>query len=161
MSSIRSIEVRTFEFAARLRTTNPRSDLEAKFSLPFLIAALIVGGSVGPTAFREPSFSNPTIRNLAELVHVVHEESYTEAAPARPTDIEIELNDGTVYSRKVVGALGDPGTDFGQMEVEGKFRKAARDVIGPPQIDSALDALSTLSEAEDICEVVELMTPPP
>jgi len=82
VGDIDCIEVRTFSFAARIGRQDPGSELGARFSIPFAVAALLVLGSAGYESFQDDTRGNEDVRNLARRVQVREELSYTRVSMA-------------------------------------------------------------------------------
>jgi 2-methylcitrate dehydratase PrpD len=102
------VQVTTFEAAAQLHTTRPKTTEEAQYSLPFAVAAALSHGTLLPETVIEPSKDRETQR-LMGLIRVVSSPSMTEEFPSvrRATDT-IGLTDGRSWSSGPTTAKGDP-----------------------------------------------------
>ncbi len=144
------VEVRTFRFAAMMNDPQPATDLGAKFSLPYCIAALIVFGRVELEAFTPTAMALPALRSVAGRVRIVADQAYTDALPERrPTTVTFKYRDGRIETASVDGSRGDPETMFTLHELEGKFLRLAAAAVGLEHAERALDALRRLRELPD------------
>jgi 2-methylcitrate dehydratase PrpD len=102
VSSIEAMTVRSVPKLAQLPFTNstPAKMFEAQFSLPFGIAAALLGPPPGPQWFEEDVLHGPQIQSLADRVMI---ETLPELAGAYPSDqtVEVEIETETkTYSRR-------------------------------------------------------------
>lgn len=138
------VEVLTYREAAKFTVTRPRNALQARFSLPYAVAARIVYGHSGPTAFADEAIT-PQILALAERVRVVEVPEFTAREPAeRPTRVHIRLTDGTMLSAGVDVPRGDPERAFGPEELAGKFLALVSPQRGEARAREALAWLQDL-----------------
>jgi 2-methylcitrate dehydratase PrpD len=102
----------------------PKTELEAKFSLEFCIAALLVDRRLGLTAFTDAFVARPELQALIERVdYRTFSEAEARAAGYTivTTMIEVTLKDGQTFGGRLDfgrGSLADPMTDA---EVTDKF----------------------------------------
>lgn len=137
IGEIESVEVDTYDLAARLRDQEPRNSLAAKFSIPFLIAAIMHGYSLFES-FMEPVFNDPAIRRLAKLVTVREDPSMTAMQPRRVARVNVRLKDGTSRSSFVDAASGGPELPFPEERMRLKIRRLLQDDLKPDQVDSVI-----------------------
>lgn len=148
--AIDSIEVRTFRFAAMMDDPGPTTDLGAKFSVPYCVAALVIYGRVELDAFSPAALWRPDLRSLALRVRVVEEPAYTQALPERrPTSVTIRYRDGRVAHASVEGSRGDPESPATLEEIEGKYLRLAGAALGQRRAEGSLELLRGLREIED------------
>jgi len=158
--SVDSIEVRTFRFAAMMNDPHPATDLGAKFSVPYSVAALVCFGRVELEAFSPAAMARPDLRRLAERVRVVEDPEYTAALPERrPTTVTIHSRDGRVASSSVEGGRGDPEDPLTQEELEGKFMRLAGASLGAQRAAQSLQLLRRLPELPSVDPLLESLTP--
>lgn len=144
---IEQVQVLTYREAAKFTGARPRNALQARFSLPYAVAARIVYGHAGPAAFADEAIT-PAVLALAERVQVVEVPEFTAREPAeRPTRVEIRLKDGTVLSAGVDVPRGDPERAFGPDELAGKFLSLVAPQRGEANAREALAWLQNLPAA--------------
>lgn len=78
----------------------PRTAYDAKFSLPWSLAALLVDGAVSLDTYEPASLRRPEVAELAQRVRVVEVPAPVVAADA-PSRVCVELADGTVRAGAV------------------------------------------------------------
>jgi 2-methylcitrate dehydratase PrpD len=87
----------------------PRSSYDAKFSLPWSVAALITDRAVGVETYELDSIARPEVAELSARVESkVEDLSGGGVAADAPGLVEIELVDGTVLHGEVARSLGGP-----------------------------------------------------
>ena len=131
--TIRSIEVRTYRAAVTLTGSipGPHSPLaELTQSTPYLVAACVRDGVIGPERFRPDRRADRAILALARRVRLFEDPSCTRSYPRTTTArVKVEFRDGRRSSVTVRHRWGDPELP---MSVEEVRRKFARSVTGSP-----------------------------
>ncbi len=97
-----------------LRREFPRTGLEAKFSMEYAIAAMLVNGRIGFDSFTDKAIGQSQVVELAARVAV------TEASgPVLPrwSELTIRTRSGAVHQRCVKVAHGDAGDPLSDREV--------------------------------------------
>lgn len=147
---LESVEVRTFRFASMMDDPRPTTDLGAKFSVPYCVAALVVYGRVELEAFAPEALGRADLLALASRVEVVEDEAYTLALPERrPTTVTLRYRDGRKVTASVEGSRGDPETPFTAEELEGKYLRLAGAALGMQRAERGLELLRELPELLD------------
>lgn len=70
LDEIESVTVETHELATRLINRHPRTTLAARFSLPHVVAAALIGGSASAAACGQASLHDPDIAALRDRMDV-------------------------------------------------------------------------------------------
>jgi 2-methylcitrate dehydratase PrpD len=87
----------------------PRASYDAKFSLPWSVAALIIDGDVSVATYDLDSVLRPEVADLsAKVTSIVEDLSGGGVAADAPGRIEVELADGQVLVGEVERSLGGP-----------------------------------------------------
>lgn len=126
----------------------PRSAYEAKFSVQWSVAAMLVDGEVGVETYRSDRIDRPEVRTLAERVRY---EPVTDDVPAaeQPGDIEVVLSGGrTTRLRSTDPGVQRPGGT--EETVMGKF---ATNTAGAPGTERLAAAVLGLDDAPDLAEL--------
>lgn len=140
----------------------PRTPYDAKFSLQYSLAALIVHGGLNLGSYAPAAISNPAVLALARRVHYEVREFPTYPA-AFPGAIEITLRDGRKLKAEMAHQAGGPGNPLGLAAISTKFRENAslaldtratteleQAILG---IDDSLDVSLVFGELASIGEV--------
>ncbi len=136
------VEVDTFAFAASLDAVDVRSDMHARFSLPYSVAALLTDGVLDAGSFLPEQLSRAPVAELARRVTVREDPRFSAALPAeRPTRVVVRTVDGRTLSAEVRNARGNPATPLPREEVASKFRRNTGDLLEPSVTEDVLAAL--------------------
>jgi 2-methylcitrate dehydratase PrpD len=127
----------------------PRSEYEAKFSLQYSTAAMLVHGEVGVASYGDAARSDPAVLAVAQRVRYRVEE-FATTAQAFPGGVRIELRDGRVLSRQLDYQPGAPENPLSAAEVQAKFRANARPALGDACADELLAVVRSLEEQDDL-----------
>jgi len=139
---VQSIEVDTFAFAASLGTMQVRSDLHARFSLPYCLATLLTDGELYAESFLPGLLHRPEVATLASRTVVTENPAYSAALPhERPAHVTLRLRDGQSLTAEVRTARGDPSSPLSRGEVETKFRRNVGDVVSGRSADMVVAGL--------------------
>ena len=158
--SVQAIEIRTFRFAAMMNDPHPPTDLGAKFSVPYCVAAMVCFGSVELDAFKPAAMRRRDLQQLSARVEVVEEPDYTAALPERrPTTVMIRYRDGRTATASVEGAHGDPEDPLTAADLEGKYLRLATAALGSKAANRSLDLLRHLPELPGTDLLVEALLP--
>ena len=137
-----AVEVDTFAFAAGLDSVDVRSDMHARFSVPYCLATLLTDGVLDAGSFLPAQLSRMSVAELARRVVVREDPRYSAALPReRPTRVVLRTADGRAAMGEVRNARGNPGTALSRAEVESKFRRNVGDLLEPPPVEGVLTAL--------------------
>ena len=131
----------------------PQSDYDAKFSLPYFIAACLVRGRFGLAELEDASLRDPAILALCDRIHCEH-----DTATAFPKYfsgyVEILLRDGRRLVRREQVNRGAEGRPLTVTEIEQKFFANAELAIPVSQARQLRDAVLGLERAatlEPLC----------
>jgi 2-methylcitrate dehydratase PrpD len=133
----------------RAAKLEPRTPYDAKFSLPFTVAAAFVDGHVNLDTFRPDRLDRPSVLCLAARVKYVTERRAADTPFFTLT--EIELKDGTTRRLDVERPPGTPGRGIDRAGVVTKFRANAGLAIADP--DGFADHIMDLEHADDVRRV--------
>jgi 2-methylcitrate dehydratase PrpD len=128
----------------------PESGLQAKFSLPFIVACGLRHGRVGLAEVSDSGAADPAIRGLAGRVHIT---TTTEADPdwpdAAPTDgLVVEATDGRRFAAPPLARWrGHADNPVDAAELLGKFLDCAREGgVGHSRAAALFDTLQRLED---------------
>ena len=133
---------------------NPKNLLEAKFSLEFCLAALLMQRTLALADFTDAFVARPEMQRLISLIDY---SSFSEAE-GRDLDctivtafIEIDLDDGTTLSGRADYGKGSKANPMSEAEVTDKFRGCAAYAEWPDgKTDAAIDLIWHLDEIDDV-----------
>ncbi|MDE0168567.1 MAG: MmgE/PrpD family protein [bacterium] len=102
---------------SRLR---PRTTHEAKFSVQWNVATMLLDGYLGVDHFTEEQLGRKDVRRLAAKVFV-HRRAFDGSLAEAPGDVTITLDDGTTISRTVTSGSATPGRPVDEGALLDKF----------------------------------------
>lgn len=139
--------------AAKLR---PQSDYDAKFSLPYFIAACLVRGGFGLRELEPEALADARILDLCARIRCEHDEqsAFPEFFSGQ---VEILLRDGRRLERRERINRGAAERPLSLADIEAKFLDNARLAIPVGQARAVLDAVMELDRAPDLRRLCELL----
>ncbi|GAA5064982.1 MmgE/PrpD family protein [Nocardia callitridis] len=133
-------------------TAAPRSTYDAKFDLPWSVAALLHDGAVTVDTYTEESIARTAVAATAGLVHVVAAPSQRPAAAASGRAV-LTLRDGRVLTGEVAGSKGTAGFPMTDAEVLAKF---IGNCAGHPRAHELAHRVMDLTAETDLTSVHDL-----
>jgi 2-methylcitrate dehydratase PrpD len=104
----------------------PHDELQAKFSMEFCMAILLLQGRAGLKEFTDEVVNRPDVKAMIEKVNFVVDEVAEKAGYHKMTTIiDIELTDGRKISGRADFGKGSPANPMSYEEVADKFRENA------------------------------------
>ena len=133
---------------------DPADAMQARFSLPYLLASALVDGRLALDAFTESALARPEVRALTPRVHARPDpaqpgDTNVDAVPLRAT-VTLRLAGGETRSRTVRDPRGHPARPLGQTDLHAKFVDCASRALPPTRHDAAFEALAGLARAPDL-----------
>lgn len=126
---------------------DPRSIVDAQFSMPFGAAVAAVRGAAGLDQFTLEQVSSTEIRAMMRKVTLVRDPRIDEAYPREwPAHVVIETRDGHSHERFVRHPKGDPENPLTWDEMAAKFRVLAGAVLPSEQCDAIIEQVSNLTD---------------
>jgi 2-methylcitrate dehydratase PrpD len=128
----------------------PRSGVEARFSLPYGLAAMLVRGAVDVGTFTVEAIADPDV--LAVAARVTHVPRDFPTFPAEyPGVVEIETTAGETLTAAVPYPRGAPQSPMPAAEIREKFRANARRAgLEDDRIGAIEAAIAGLDELDDL-----------
>ena len=132
----------------------PQDELQAKFSMEFCMAILLLEGRANLPEFTDETVLRKDVRTMIERVNFsVHPEAEAAGYAKMTTIIDVHLRDGRTVSGRADYGKGSPANPFSYEEVAEKFRGCAEYARWPEDkterivsLVAGLDDLPNLSE---------------
>ncbi len=150
---VREMIVETHSVAAPLNRTDCPTRLAAMFSIPYVVAAVLVTGGCDPAAFDDSRRAESAVRRLMSVTRVAGTEEFDRRLPEeRAARVTLVLEDGTTLVAEVPNPFGDAAYyPFGLREIREKL-----DGLLEPGAGRTLEALARdLLECGNVNEVLE------
>lgn len=144
---------------AVLMYDRPATGLQAKFSMPFCVAAAVADGRVGIDTFDAEHLHAPQVVSLIpRIVMRVDAALDGSARPLSQSRISVRLRDGRTLTAEGNGARGDPDQPVTGAELAAKFLTCARRTIDADSAERALTLLQGIDRLEDVRSITKLLT---
>ncbi|MDM0026663.1 MmgE/PrpD family protein [Variovorax saccharolyticus] len=118
----------------------PRSDYEAKFSTPFVVAACLLRGRFGLAELNDESLRDPSILAMAQRVECVEEQG-SQFPKYFSGAVTVRLASGEVLTRRVPVNLGSGERALSREDIVAKFRGTAGIGLEDARVARVLDLL--------------------
>jgi 2-methylcitrate dehydratase PrpD len=135
----------------------PPNGYAAKFSLPYLIATILVRGRAGLAEFTDSAVRDPAVLALARRVGYELDASI-DYPRQFVGDVEITLADGRVLRERQGRPRGGPDAPLTRAEVETKFRGNAGLVLPPDRVEAAIRAVDGLAADATLADLLASLT---
>jgi 2-methylcitrate dehydratase PrpD len=127
----------------------PRTTYEAKFSLQYSTAAMIVHGRCGVTTYADDAIRDPRVLELAKRVRY-ETKDYPTYPAAFPGGVRITTRDGRTLEADLPHQRGGPENPMTPGEVREKYRENAGLALEAEAVEALEEALLTLEEQDDL-----------
>ncbi len=136
----------------------PPNGYAAKFSLPYLIAVILVKGRAGLAEFTDGAVRDADVLRLAS--RVTYELDPTIDYPRQFVgDVEVTLADGRRLRERQDRPRGGPDAPLTSAEIEAKFRGNAGLALPVTRADSIIAAVRALPGASSLKDLSAALTP--
>ena len=145
----------------------PTTGLEAKFSMEFAVAILLVDGKAGLGQFTDASVQRPAVQDLIARITFhsdpefdrLGKEGGFQAVLEEPMGIRVQLKDGRVLSTRTEPAKGSPRNPMTYDEVADKFRTNAEFARWPTaKTEAIITLVSSLERATSMAPLTAALT---
>lgn len=136
-----------------LRYEDPNDEFQARFSLHYNVALILLQGQAGLADFTPEAVRRPAVRRLLGLT-VMHgrrfEDEPADADERLPHVVTITLKDGRRLEAQRVRARGEIDDPFDDTERSEKIRQCCAPVLSPGQFETLASALAGLRELRSV-----------
>ena len=132
---------------------------DAKFSLPYCVAAALIYGKVTLEEFSEEKLSNPFLLDLSKKVETYVDPEFVNARLG-PAQVRISTRNGEEHRTRVVKPKGYPENPLTETELETKFRALSSLVLNHGRIEDLLKTVNDLEHADRVKDVATLICGP-
>ena len=137
----------------------PKNELQAKFSMEFCMAILLLERKAGLAEFTDYVVNRPDVRRMIERIDFgVHPEAEAAGYEKMTTLIEIELTDGRKISGRADFGKGSPANPMSDTELADKFREcAAWGKLPKADAEKVIELVFGLEKVKSIRELMRLL----
>jgi 2-methylcitrate dehydratase PrpD len=139
---------------------NPRTPVDAQFSIPWGVATMLAKGYVGIEHYTEAAVKDPDILKATSKINVILDHSLDSADKVPSGKIEIETRDGKVFSDRVDYPLGSPERPMTFDDCAKKFRSCASypaPRLPAAQIEKVIELTGRLEQLDDVGEIMRML----
>jgi len=138
----------------------PQNELQAKFSMEFCMAILLIERKAGLAEFTDRVVRRRDVQAMIEKIDFgVHPEAEAAGYEKMTTLIEIELADGRTIGGRADFGKGSPANPMNDAELAAKFREcAAWGKLPKASADKIVDMVLNLEKMKSIRELTRLLT---
>ncbi|AEG16602.1 MmgE/PrpD family protein [Desulfofundulus kuznetsovii DSM 6115] len=153
---IRQIKVDTYRAALEVAgNPSPITPYEAKFSVPYCVAAAVMYGGLTLADFTESKLLDPEIRRLMRNTLMSVDEKIQAAFPGkRGARVVIDTARGT-FSHAVSCRRGDPENPLTWSEIKNKFKALAGPYLKPENTATVIGLVLEIDRFPDVSRVAE------
>ena len=162
LDEVEHVTVETYERAKTGMGTgehhwHPDSRETADHSIPYVVAAALMDGTVTPRQFDASHLGSPQLRGLLRKIEVVANEEFTRDYEKVPvvhrSRVNVRFRGGQLASGEAGGDLGDLSQPKSDAQISEKFLGTASEFLGAARARSLLDRLWALEALERIAEI--------
>jgi 2-methylcitrate dehydratase PrpD len=131
---------------------NPVTPLEAKFSMPFCVAAALTDGHITLQHFTQEKLEAREITQIIKRVKFV----FDAKVPDFGAVVEVRGRDGRTCSHAIDQPKGTAENPLSPNEIIEKFKSCAKLALSEDQVERLLTKLMILEELDDVGDVLSM-----
>jgi 2-methylcitrate dehydratase PrpD len=137
----------------------PKNELQAKFSMEFCMAILLLERKAGLEQYTDEVVNRPDVQAMIAKVNFgVHPEAEAAGFDKMTTIIEIEMNDGQVVTGQADFGKGSPANPMSDAELSEKFRQCASwGGLDRASIEQVLAVVWGIEALQDVNDLTKLL----
>jgi 2-methylcitrate dehydratase len=137
---------------------HPGTRETADHSLPYIIAAALIDGTINEASFDDARLNDARIANLMQRMTLREDAAFTASHPTTwPCRIEVKTKGGQTHTASVEYFKGHAKNPLSDAEVEGKFRDLTDGLLVAGQAACIIDAVWALDRLPDIGRLIDLL----
>lgn len=146
--------------ASTLIHSRPHDAKQARFSMPFCLAVLLVEGRAGLPEFTDAVVNRPDIKSMIERITYDSYETVEPGYSNVTSFLEVQLADGTIHKGRADFARGSTESPMSYQDVAEKFEGCAAAANWPADKTSdIIDLVSRIEKLENVRALTPLLTP--
>jgi 2-methylcitrate dehydratase PrpD len=133
----------------------PVDEYQAKFSIPYCVAATLFAGRVGQEEFSTRLRQSPEIQGLLKKIRLIPDEGLAKAPGRRPARICVRMVGGKTLVASAEVRKGDPEYPMTADEKFEKYRKLTGKVWGARVAENVFESIGMLPRADSVLKWAE------
>jgi 2-methylcitrate dehydratase PrpD len=133
--------------------------LEGKFSIEYVLSALLLDGQLGLATFTDAMVSRPAIRDLMKKVKrekIPDTKIYSGISGY--TDLTVKTTRG-IFQLRIEDVPGSIQWPLSAVDKENKFIDCAQRILGEDQANTVFQVISKLQHVTDIGQLMQAIVP--
>ena len=163
--NIKPVEIKQVSVGVNRQNVNalihnrPTNELQAKFSMQFCMAILLLRRKAGLAEFTDEVVNRPDVKAMIEKIdYGVHPEAEAAGYEKMTTLIDIDLTDGRRISGRADFGKGSPANPMSDDELATKFREcAAWGRLPRANAEKVITAVFNLEKLKNVRELTKLL----
>ena len=163
---ISSIEAGVFPVAYEVTGSlyEPKTGSDARFSLPYGLAAAAIDGEVGPKQFRDERVQDPKIIEFAKKVKAYADPEFAALGYSsggsifQGSKVKVRTTQGNEYECRVDSHKGTPANPLTEEELFEKLRWLSVPVIGKDNVEKVIEEMKKLDQLSNIDALMSLLS---
>ena len=135
----------------------PRTGLEGKFCMGYLLARAMIDGKISLDHFTDAAVREQPMLEFAKRVRLELNTDLADSSEGRPSKVEVRLKDGKILSRHVEYSKGGPQAPLSAQELRAKFVDCARRVIDDAALQGVVESVERLEKLKDVGDLCRLL----
>jgi 2-methylcitrate dehydratase PrpD len=157
---IEAVEVYTYgiaELAVGKGITERDTFVSAQFSIPYVVAACLSDGQLGPKQLTEKRLADSKLIDLSKKISVKTDEELNRVYPDKTSSrIEVSLKNGEILRKQVDVPKGDPRDPMSVEDIAEKVKNFA-DQRDLRKLDDLVNMVLELEQVDNVQRVIELI----
>ena len=156
--AVKRIDVTAPPIVQIMANPEPANMLSAKFSIPYALAAALVGGETGAPAFYDERVGDPAVRSLAERIEISPDPDMNMRRYDYPAArVAITLDDGRRLEGSAAAHYGDSHNPRPREDLLDKFRALAGESLGDEVTEQVISTSGRLDSLDSVRELTALL----
>jgi len=139
-----------------LRYQEPQNALEAKFSIQFCLAILVLRRKAGVQEFTDAVVQSSEVRDMMRRVKTYHSPEIEAKGSDRIRSlVEVKIKDGRTLAVEAETSRGTPERPMSREEMADKFAACARTTIPREHVQAALEYIYGVEDLDSVSALLE------
>jgi 2-methylcitrate dehydratase PrpD len=146
------------ELLRTLRFYKPTLGFRGKFSIDYVLAAMLLDSRVDLNSFTDEYCNAPRMRAAIEKVQVnTHAEWPDDIVTRRRSPVTITMKDGRKFTKTVDEVRGSPGNPMTRDELVDKYRRCASRALNAERIERSIGLLENLDKVGTAKDLIDTL----
>lgn len=151
----------SYSVVEKLLYPRPTNSLEARFSMPFCLAAALIDRRLGLPQFADERVNRADVQALIPKVHTtVHPDlASADRLGEEFAEVTVQLKNGRRVAERVQYPLGHPARPLTDADLDEKYLECAALRLGETGAERSLRTLRSLENVESLADLTAALVP--